>query len=67
MKQIRGFRTGDRVRLHQPRGKYAGVHVGRLAGVRARGDFDIKTPAGKITSSWHNFTLVQRNDGYAYA
>ncbi len=67
VKQVRGFRTGDRVRLTRLSGKYAGVHVGRLAGLRADGRFDIKTPAGKITSSWRNFTLIQKNDGYDYA
>lgn len=67
IKRVQGFQTGDLVRLTQPRGKYAGVHVGRLAGVRADGRFDIKTRLGKVTSSWRNFRLIQHGDGYAYA
>ena len=66
-KRVHGFQTGDLVRLEQPRGKYAGVHTGRLAGVRADGRFDIATAKGKITSSWRRYQLIQRGDGYAYA
>jgi len=67
VKRIHGFSTGDLVRLIQPTGKYAGTWVGRLAGIRADGRFDIKIPLGKVTSQARNFTLLQRNDGYAYA
>lgn len=65
IKRVFGFSTGDRVRLVQPSGKYAGVHVGRLAGIRATGQLDIAT--AKITASYKNFTLIQRGDGYDYA
>ena len=64
IKDVRGFRTGDLVRLSQPTGKYAGSHVGNVA-VRARGDFDVATPIGKITAPATRFSLVQRNTGYA--
>ena len=67
VKRVHGFQTGDLVRLKQPSGKYQGVYTGRLAGIRARGDFDLVTKKGKITSSYKNFTLLQRGDGYAYA
>ena len=67
VKRVHGFQTGDFVRLTQPNGKYAGVYTGRLAGIRARGDFDIITSKGKITSSYKNYTLLQHGDGYAYA
>ena len=67
VKRVSGFQTGDIVRLVQPNGKYAGVHKGRLAGIRATGQFDIKTEIGKITAPWTRFSLVQRMDGYAYA
>ena len=63
-KRVNGVQTGDLVRLVQPAGKYAGIHVGTVA-VRARGDFDIKTSLGKITSAARNFALVQRGFGYA--
>jgi len=67
VKRVYGLQTGDLVRLKQPRGKYAGTYIARLAGIRARGDFDIITPKGKITSSFKNYTLLQRGDGYAYS
>ena len=67
VKRVEGFQTGDLVRLMQPRGKYAGSHTGRLAGVRADRRFDISAPAGKITAMSRNYRLLQRGDGYAYA
>lgn len=67
VKRVQGFSTGDHVRLVQPGGKYAGTWVGRLAGIRADGRFDLKTSLGKVTSQARNFTLIQRSDGYAYA
>ncbi len=68
IKRVHGFQTGDVVLLRQPQGKYAGVHHGRLSGVRATGMFDIKTTAGlAITASHTRFSLIQRADGYAYA
>ena len=66
-RRVRGFSTGDLVRLVQPSGRYRGVHAGRLAGIRERGAFDIGTAAGRITAPWHRFGLVQRADGYVYA
>ena len=63
IKDVRGFRTGDFVRLVQPSGKYAGTHVGSVA-VRARGDFDIATASGKITAPAARYTLLQRANGY---
>jgi 5-methylcytosine-specific restriction endonuclease McrA len=69
VKRIHGFQTGDWVRLNQPRGKYQGTYVGRVA-VRERGDFDIMTTKNgksvKITSNYKNVTLLQRDDGYSY-
>ena len=41
------FKPFDRVRLVQPAGRYAGTYVGRLAGVRANGQFDIKSAVVK--------------------
>jgi 5-methylcytosine-specific restriction endonuclease McrA len=65
-KRVFGFQTGDRVRLAQPSGKYAGTHTGRLAGIRADGRFDLKSKDQKITSGYKNFSLIQRGDGYEY-
>lgn len=67
VKRVHGFSTGDLVKLTQPKGKYAGSYVARLAGIRATGTLDIKTAVGTIGSSWKNFTLIQRNDGFEYA
>jgi 5-methylcytosine-specific restriction endonuclease McrA len=68
IKRAYGFSTGDHVRLVQPRGKYAGTWSGTVAGIRERGDHDMKTHCGKtITSKWSNYRLLQRADGYAYA
>ena len=67
VKRVQGLQTGDLVRLEQPKGKYAGTHVARLAGIRADGRFDIKTATGtKLTAPWNRFALLQRGDGYAY-
>ena len=67
IKRIHDFQTGDIVKLNQTAGKYAGLHYGRLAGIRATGMFDIKTLGGlKITSRYDRFQIVQKGDGYAY-
>jgi len=60
-----GFQTGDIVRVHVPKGKYAGQHVGRVL-IRARGSFDIVTPSGKVTSQAKYCTILHHNDGYTY-
>lgn len=65
-KRVFGFQTGDLVRLVQPAGKYAGTHVGRLAGVRVDGRFDIGAAGGRITACHDRFVLLQRGDGYEY-
>lgn len=67
IKRVCGFQTGDLVKLTQPRGKYIGIYFGRLCGIRIRGDFDIKTSAGKVTSSHKNYKILQRGDGYEYS
>ena len=61
-KEVKGFRTGDIAELTMTKGRYAGEHIGRIAGIRADGRFDLN----KITSRWINFTLLQKVDGYAY-
>lgn len=67
VKRMHGFQTGDRVRLHQPAGKYKGTHEGTVS-IRANGQFDIKTTSGlKITAKHDRFTLVQPFDGYIYS
>ena len=56
-----GMRTGDIVRAVQPRGMYAGTHVGRVT-IRQRPSFRV---------NGHDFhprllTVLQRADGYDY-
>ncbi|MDB5787359.1 MAG: hypothetical protein JWQ50_7274, partial [Caballeronia mineralivorans] len=59
-KRVHGFQTGDRVRAMVPKGKKAGVYVGRVA-VRASGSFNIQTPTGVVQGIAHRHcTTVQR-------
>jgi 5-methylcytosine-specific restriction endonuclease McrA len=65
-KRFFGFKTGDLVRAVVPKGKRAGVHVGRVL-VRASGSFDITTALGRQAGiSYRHCRIVQRSDGYAY-
>jgi 5-methylcytosine-specific restriction endonuclease McrA len=61
-----GLQTGDLVRAVVPNGKYAGVHVGRVA-VRARGSFVVLTRAGKVETSHKNCRRVQLSDGWSWS
>ena len=61
-----GFRTGDLVKVVVPKGKYAGIYVGRVA-IRSSGSFNIATTRGLVQGiSYRHCRLVQRDDGYAY-
>lgn len=60
-KSYMGFRTGDLVKAVVPRGKYAGVHVGRIA-VRFRPSFKLN---GFDVHPKH-LTVLQRGDGHEY-
>ncbi len=57
-----GFQTGDLVRAVIPNGKYAGVHVGRIA-VRSRPSF--KLNGFDVHPKY--LTILQQKDGYDYA
>lgn len=67
-KQVRGFKTGDRVRAVVPAElKTAGIHVGRVQ-VRTSGAFSIQTrdrDSDGISARYVH--LIQRGDGYGYA
>lgn len=65
-KRVDGLQTGDTVRLRQARGKYRGVHIGTLAGIRADGRMDLQSWQGKITASSKQMTRLARFDGYRY-
>nr|NGX38685.1 hypothetical protein [Chlamydiota bacterium] len=64
-KTIYGFQTGDLVKATVPKGKKAGIHIGRVA-VRASGSFNIQnaTPVQGIAHTYCR--LLQRADGYSY-
>ncbi|MDN3517270.1 hypothetical protein QWY84_06605 [Aquisalimonas lutea] len=70
-KRVQGLQTGDLVRPDQKRGKYRGIHVGPLAGVRADGRVDVKTLLGKITTTARMLkcrvsTNPKRKDGASF-
>jgi hypothetical protein len=67
-KQVRGFKTGDRVRAVVPASlTTGGTHVGRVQ-VRQSGSFDIQTREREVAGVNAKYCcLVQRADGYAYA
>lgn len=61
-----GFQTGDIVTVTITKGKYKGYWTGRVL-VRANGNFDIKTlTVQRISVSYKNFVLLQRNSGWQY-
>jgi 5-methylcytosine-specific restriction endonuclease McrA len=65
-KRVHGFQTGDWVRAEVPKGKKAGVHVGRVA-IRRTGSFNVQTPGGTVEGLSHRYCRVlQRADGYGY-
>lgn len=66
-KRVKGFQTGDMVRVTVPSGKNQGTHEGRVA-VRATGSSDITTKAGKVGGIHVKYlTLLHRSDGYSYS
>lgn len=67
IKRIQGFSTGDLVKLVQPKGKYKGSYIARLASISSRGVFRIISNSNKIDGTYKNFSLINRGDGYNYA
>jgi 5-methylcytosine-specific restriction endonuclease McrA len=67
-KQVRGFKTGDRVRAVVPaKLKPAGIHVGRVQ-VRKSGSFALKARDRDLDGISAQYVhLIQRADGYDYA
>ena len=66
-RQVRGLKTGDRVRAVVPaKLKTAGIHVGRVQ-VRNSGSFSIKTREKDMDGINAMYVhLIQRGDGYEY-
>lgn len=66
-KRVQGVQTGDWVRAEVPKGKKAGVHIGRVA-VRQTGSFNVQRPGKTIEGISHRYCQVlQRADGYGYS
>lgn len=65
-KSVHGFATGDLVRAAVPTGKYAGVHVGRVA-VRSSGSFHITATHTPVDVHHRHCALLQRSDGYGWS
>jgi 5-methylcytosine-specific restriction endonuclease McrA len=66
-KFVKGFQTGDIVKVVVTDGKKIGVYVGRVA-VRSTGSFNISTPLGLIQGISHKYySIIHRKDGYNYA
>ena len=66
VKRVHGFQTGDMVKAVVPKGKYQGTHIGRLASVRASGNFSIKAKSGMVNSNYKYCEVIQHADGYNY-
>jgi 5-methylcytosine-specific restriction endonuclease McrA len=61
-----GFQTGDMVKAVVPKGKKAGIYVGRVA-VRSSGSFNIATREGMVQGiSYRCCTHLHKSDGYSY-
>ncbi len=60
-RRVKGFQTGDLIKAIVPKGKYQGIHQGRIA-VRANGNFSLD---GKDIN-WKYCKIFQKSDGYNY-
>jgi len=54
------------VKVAVPKGKSQGTHIGRLASVRASGDFSVRTKSEKVESNYKYCQVIQHADGYNY-
>jgi 5-methylcytosine-specific restriction endonuclease McrA len=65
--RVRGFQTGDLVRVVVPTGTKKGTYMGRVA-VRFTGSFHVTTKAGTIQGIAARYCqTIHRQDGYTYA
>ncbi|NEQ78281.1 MAG: HNH endonuclease [Okeania sp. SIO2C9] len=65
-KLFQGFQTGDLVSALIPKGKFAGLYVGRIA-IRFRPSFVLQLPEKKFDVHPKYLTIMHKNDGYNYA
>ena len=56
LKKFMGFQTGDIVKAIIPKGKFAGLHIGRVA-IRYRPSFCLRVKC---------LTILHQSDGYRY-
>ena len=67
VKSVLNIRTGDLIKLSQPKGKYIGSYLARVSAINAKTAFLSISYNGKQT--WFSAklaTILQRGDGYAY-
>nr|MDJ0619816.1 hypothetical protein [Calothrix sp. MO_192.B10] len=65
-KFVKGFQTGDIVKVVVTNGKKIGEYVGRIA-TRATGSFNISTKNGLVQGiSYKYCTCIHKKDGYSY-
>ncbi len=65
-KSFYGFQTGDIIRADIPKGKYTGIHTGRIS-VRSRGSFKLKTSTQTFDVNHKYCKHLQKSDGYNYS
>lgn len=66
-KLVKGFQTGDMVKVIIPKGFKKGKYLGRVA-VKSSGYFKIETKSGLVKDVGYKYCrLVQRSDGYLYS
>jgi 5-methylcytosine-specific restriction endonuclease McrA len=66
-KTVKGFATGDMVKVIVPTGKKKGTYIGRVA-VRKSGSFNIQTNTETVQGiSWKYCKIISRQNGYNFA
>jgi 5-methylcytosine-specific restriction endonuclease McrA len=67
-KAVLGIRTGDLVKLSQPKGKYKGDYLARVSAIKTANNFlSLQINKKQRWFSAKLATIVQRGDGYAYS
>jgi 5-methylcytosine-specific restriction endonuclease McrA len=67
-KAVLGIRTGDLVKLSQPKGQYKGDYLARVSAIKTASHYlSIQINKKQTWFSAKLATIVQRGDGYAYS
>lgn len=65
-RNVKGFQTGDIVKVIVPAGKKVGTYTGRVA-VRMTGSFNVTTERETIQGIGYKYChVIHRSDGYRY-